>query len=53
MLKTNLFGKPGGKRAHKNLRVDGDNIKMTIGKYGGSDRAGFIWLRIGTSDGLL
>jgi hypothetical protein len=53
MLKTNLFGKPGGKRALKNLRVDGDNIKMSLGKYDGSDRAGFILLRTGTSDGLL
>ena len=46
-----IQGKPKGKRSHVRCRYRWeDNIKMCLRGLGW---AGFIWLRIGTSGGLL
>jgi hypothetical protein len=50
-----VIGKREGKRDHaEDLGVDGRIIlECLLGKYGGNVLTGFIWLRIGTSGGLL
>jgi hypothetical protein len=47
-----LVGIPERKNYSEDLVIDGTLI-YSFGKYSGKVRAGFIWLRIGTSDGLL
>jgi hypothetical protein len=49
-----LVGKPEGKRplGRPRLRLV-NNIKMDLRKIGCDGRIGLIWLRIGTSGGLL
>jgi hypothetical protein len=45
---------PEGKRPPEDLGVDGMIIlEYVFGKWGGNLWTGFIWLRIGTSSGLL
>jgi hypothetical protein len=49
-----LMGKPEGKRPLGKLRRRWvGNIKMDIKRYDGAVWPGLIWLRIGTSGGLL
>jgi hypothetical protein len=49
-----LVGKPEGKRPQGRLRRRWvDNIKMDFREIGWNVRTGSIWLRIGTSGGLL
>jgi hypothetical protein len=49
-----LVGKPEGKRPiGRPRRRWEDNIRMVLRKYGGKLWTGYIWLRIGTSGGLL
>jgi len=47
-------GKPGVKGHLEDVGVDGKIIlERILGKYGGKVWTGCIWLRIGTSGGLL
>jgi hypothetical protein len=49
-----LVGKPEGKIPHgKRRRRCEDDIKMDLEEIGWEVCAGFIWLRIGTSRGLM
>jgi hypothetical protein len=49
-----FVGKPEGKRPLEDLGVDEKIIlEWVLGKQGGKVWARFIWLRIGTSGGLL
>jgi hypothetical protein len=49
-----LVGKPEGRDDLEDLRINGKGIlEWILGKYGGRVWTGLIWLRIGTSDGLL
>jgi hypothetical protein len=49
-----LVGKNEGKDHSEDLGVDGKILlQWILGKYGGKVWNGFIWLRIGTSGGLL
>jgi hypothetical protein len=48
-----LVGKPEGKRPLGNLDVGGRILKWTLGKQDGVVWTGLIWLRVGTSGGLL
>jgi hypothetical protein len=49
-----LAGKPEGKRQLRKPRYKWvDNIKMDLREIGGMVWVGLMWLRIGTSGGLL
>jgi hypothetical protein len=49
-----LVGNPEGKRPLGRIRRRlEDNIKMDLGEINGELWTGFIWVRIGTSGGLL
>jgi hypothetical protein len=49
-----LVGKFEGKYHSEDLGIDGKIIlECTLGKWGGRVWIGSIWLRIGTSDGVL
>jgi hypothetical protein len=49
-----LVGKPEGRRSLRRHRGRWeDNIGIDLREVGGKVWTGFIWLRIGTSDGLL
>jgi hypothetical protein len=49
-----VVGEPEGKKPLGNLEVDGKIIlEWILGKRGGRLLTGFMWLRIGTSGGLL
>jgi hypothetical protein len=53
MRTKSLVRKPERKRALENLGVDGKILEWVLGKWGGKLGNGFIWLRKGTSGGLL
>jgi hypothetical protein len=49
-----LAGTSEGKRPLERIRRSWeDNIRMDLKEIGGRLSSGFIWYRIGTSDGLL
>jgi hypothetical protein len=49
-----FFEKPEGKRHSEDLGVDGRiMLEWILGKLGEEVSTGFIWLRVGTSGGLL
>jgi hypothetical protein len=49
-----MVGKPEGKRPLERLRSRWeDNVRMYLREMGWKVWTGFIWLRIGASDGLL
>jgi hypothetical protein len=48
-----LVGKPEGKRLLGRPRNRWDNIKMDLQDVGCEAWAGLMWIRIGTSGGLL
>jgi hypothetical protein len=49
-----LVGRPEGKRPlGRRRRTQEDNIKLELREIGIDGRAGFSWLRVGSSGGLL
>jgi hypothetical protein len=48
-----MVGKPEGKRSLGRPRHRWDNIKIDLRERGWDSRTGSIWLRTGTSGGLL